>query len=469
MSVPGEPPAGATTATLPGPAHAEAPHTLHEVPPRALGLLDQLGFWGNLGVSLLGFGGAVAVQAPTGLPPLPTAAALTAIVVGTLLGAAVLGGSLVLGERTGAPAMVLLRGLLGARASVVPTLLNIVQCLGWGTFELVVIAGGVRALAHGAVPDPVTVVVAGAVTTGLALRPLGMIRILRRYVSVLVVLAAAVLAAGLLTHPGRSPGAGTSWTAFWVGVDAALAVAISWVPLGADYSRHSTGPRAAFAGGFLGFGITQTACYGIGLLALARAGGDPDGVFDVFLSLPLGVAALAVLVLRETDQSFANVYSTAVSVQNLRPGTDRRPLAVAVGATTTLAALVLDIDRFSSFLYLIGAVFVPLSGVLLAAWTRHRGRGWDTSSAAPTRPAMLAAWLAGFVVYQLINPGAVPGWSPFWTAAGTRLHVAGHPWLSASVAAFAVAAALAWPLARVGGTPDAVAPAHPSAREDHLP
>ena len=41
--------------------HAEAPATLAEPAPRTLGLFDQFGFWGNVGVSLLGFSGAVAV------------------------------------------------------------------------------------------------------------------------------------------------------------------------------------------------------------------------------------------------------------------------------------------------------------------------------------------------------------------------------------------------------------------------
>ncbi|HEY6794230.1 MAG TPA: cytosine permease [Kineosporiaceae bacterium] len=422
------------------PASVEVPRTLVEPAPRALGLADQLGFWGNLGISLLGFGGAVAVQAPAGLPRLSAAAAFTAIVVGTLLGSAVLGASLVLGERTGAPAMVLLRGLVGGRASAVPTALNVAQCLGWGTFELVVIAGGLGTLTHGTLPRWAGVLLAGAVTTGLALRPLGMIRLLRRYVLVLVVAAAVLLTTGLLTTPGGGT-AGGSWTGFWAGVDAALAVAISWVPLGADYSRHSRTGRAAFTGGFVGYGGTQIACYSIGLLALARAGQDPGRVFDVFLDLPLGVLALAVLVLRETDQSFANVYSTAVSVQNLRPEWDRRPLAIGIGAITTVAALAVDIERFAAFLYLIGAVFVPLSGVLLAA--RVRGRDWDLSRRAPTRPAMLAAWAVGFAAYQLINPGAVPGWSALWSRAGAVAHVAGVPWLSASIASFAVAFGLA--------------------------
>ena len=45
-------------------ARAEAPYTLGESPPRVLGLLDQLGLWGNLGVSLLGFTGAIFVLVP---------------------------------------------------------------------------------------------------------------------------------------------------------------------------------------------------------------------------------------------------------------------------------------------------------------------------------------------------------------------------------------------------------------------
>lgn len=421
-------------------ARGEVPRTLAEPAPRTLSVFDQLGFWGNLGVSLLGFGGAIAVAAPAGLPPLSMPAAAVATITGTVLGAVVLGLSLVAGARTGAPAMVLLRGVLGARASALPTLLNIAQCVGWGTFELVIIAEGLEALLDGRWPRWVCVVLAGAVTTALTVRPLGAIRVLRKYVSVLVVLAVAVLAVGVLRDQAAAPAG--SWTSFWVGADAAIAVAVSWVPLGADYARHAHTPRSAFVGGAVGYGVSQIACYLVGLLALARAAQDPDGVFDVFLALPLGVAAFSVLVLREVDQSFANVYSTAVSVQNLRPSWDRLPLTLLIGATTTALALKLDITEFSGFLYLIGGVFVPLSGVLVATWFRRGSAPWDLSSSAPTRPFALLAWAAGFVTYQLINPGIVPGFSDWWADLAGQLHTTGHAWLSASIASFAVAVAV---------------------------
>jgi purine-cytosine permease-like protein len=424
----------------------EVPATLLESGPTTLGLLDQLGFWGNLGMSLLGFGGAIAILAPAGVETLGLGAAMAAAAVGTVLGAAILAATLALGAVTRAPAMVLLRGLFGARASAVPTVLNIAQCLGWGAFELVVIAGGLRALVGGAIPMPVTIVAAGVVSTLLAIWPLGAIRVLRRYVWTAMVAATVVLAVDLLSHP--LPPLGGSWHGFWLGADAALAVAVSWVPLGADYSRHSTRARTAFVGGLTGFSLAQLACYLIGLLALAQVSYDPDRVFDLLLSLPLGTIAFAVLVLRETDQGFATVYSTAVSLQNLRPSLDRRYLAAGVGTVVTVLALTVDIDDFSGFLYLIGAAFVPLSGVLLAAWLAARGRGWDTSDRAATRPRMLVAWVCGIAVYQLLNPGAVPGWSDLWTWLGAGLRDATGTWLSASLASFVVAAVLAYPLAR---------------------
>lgn len=440
-----------TRSDLSAPAHAEAPTTLNEAAPRTLGLLDQLGFWGNVGVSLLGFSGAIAILAPYGVQPLSFAAAFTAAVVGSVLGGLILGGSLVLGARTGAPAMVLLRGLLGGRASVLPTVLNIAQCLGWAVFELVTISIGLQALTSGDLPRWLCLVLAGAVTTALTIRPLGWIRTLRKYVSVLVVAALVILLIGLLRNP--VPELAGSWQGFWLAVDSAMALTISWVPLGADYSRHSRSAPAAFAGGFLGYGLTQVACLGIGLVALAQVAQDGEKIFDLFIGLPLGTMAFAILVIRECDQSFANVYSTAISLQNLRPSLDRRVLTVLIGTLTTALALTINIDDYANFLYLIGAVFIPMSGALIAAWIRGRGRDWNLAVDAPARPGMLLAWVVGFLCYQLINPGSIAHWSDFWTSAGTRLHTLGHPWLSASIASFVVAVLVALPFAGTRSLP----------------
>ena len=303
--------------------------TLDSPVPQTLGLLDQLGLWGNLGVSLLGFSGALFVLYPGVSPvPLSLAAGLTSIVVGTVLGALVLAAVAVPSARTGVPAMMLLRGLFGGiGGSWAPTVLNVVQCIGWGTFEIVTIAEATHTVATWW-PRWAAVVAAGLVTTLLTIRPLGAIRVLRRYVTVLMIVAVGYLLVQLLRQPLPSFGHGT-WSDFWLATDTVVGAAVSFVPLAGDYTRHARTPRSAFAGAFVGYSVTQILCYVMGFLALLTiAGGDSSKIYGAFIAIPVGWLAFSVLALRELDQSFANVYSTAVSAQNLFPRLDRRWLAL---------------------------------------------------------------------------------------------------------------------------------------------
>ena len=118
------------------PVQPEAPITLAERPLRTLGLRGCFGLWGNLGISLLLPVAATYVV----LPGRPLVVTVAAIVVGAVIGSVLLGLSAAAGAREGVPAMVLLRGLLGGRVSYLPTVLNLVQCVGWATFEIVIIA-----------------------------------------------------------------------------------------------------------------------------------------------------------------------------------------------------------------------------------------------------------------------------------------------------------------------------------------
>ena len=280
------------------------------------------------------------------------------------------------GAQTGAPAMVLLRGLFGARVSYLPTALNILQLFGWSIFELVTIATAAHTVAP-AVPKWGYVLIAGAATGLLTIRPLGAIRVLRRYATAAVLIVMCYLFVQLLRHPLPALTRGT-WSGYWAATDTVVAVAISFAPLAADYMRHSRSPRAAFVGAMAGYSVTQVLCYVIGLLALVTvAHGNSSDIFGAFIALPVGSLGFAILAARELDQSFADVYSTAISIQNLRPLWDRRVLAGVITALTTAGALWLNIADYENFLTLLGSVFVPMSAVLIADYFA------DTRRAAP--------------------------------------------------------------------------------------
>lgn len=416
---------------------AEAPPTLLSVPPRPLGLADQAALWGNLGVSLTLPVAAAFVLAPAGLPALSLAAALTAVVVGSLFGSTVLGLAAVPGAQTGAPAMVLLRGLFGRRGSYLPTVLNIGQCVGWATVEVVIIADSASRLTGGHLRG-LYVVLAGMFATALALRPLGLVRTLRRYAVWLVLLASAYLFVQVLRNGLPPLGAG-SWAGFWPAADVVIAIAVSWAPLASDYSRHSRSGRDAFAGALVGFATASTAYFALGLFALATIVGRDGDVLGALLAVPAGGIALAILVLDEVDEAFANVYSTAVSVQNLRPALDRRVLAVVVGVLAVVLGLLVDIVAYESFLYLVGSVFVPLFAVALVDYFLVRRGAWDLSETARGRWQMVLPWALGFATYQLVNPGTVSWWASLWVRISSALHFTPQSWMSASLLSFAVA------------------------------
>jgi purine-cytosine permease-like protein len=286
------------------------------------------------------------------------------------------------------------------------------------------------------------VVVAGVITTALTIRPLGAVRLLRRYVTAGVVISMVWFMVALFQR-GPAIGGG-SWEAFAPSVDYVIALSVSWVPVAADFARFSRSGRAAFTGVVGGYTIAQVACLTLGIAALALVGNDPDQVWDPFVAAALGPLFFGVLVLRETDQSFVNVYSTAMSLQNLLPRLDRRVISAVIGVLVTLLAIFVDAGTYTGFLGLIGAVFVPMFAVLAVDYFLLGGdRGWNTSETAPSRPLMVLPWALGLEAWWML--AALPAapdlawWTSFWQGARDALGVVPQPWMSASVGAFLVA------------------------------
>ena len=98
----------------------------------------------------------------------------------------------------------------------------------------------------------------------------------------------------------------------------------------------------------------------------------------------------------------------------------------------------LDFGQYQAFLFLIGSVFVPLFAVAAVDFFAVSGKRWDVSDRAPLRIAPVVAWACGFVAYQLVYPGTVPGWADLWTGIAGAIGFTAPTWLGSSVAAIVV-------------------------------
>ena len=416
------------------------PSRLHVLSGLETGLL-----WGNLGVSLL-----VIVAGAILVPALSLPAALVAIVVGCVIGNAMVAVAGMIGADARVPGMALMRAPLGQRGSLLPTGINVLQGIGWTIFELLVIATAAAALSDelfGFRAQWLWTLVFGVCALVLALLgPIGFVRrFIRRFAIWAVPLALLYLTWWAIDGADWS----TIWNtdgegglSVWQGADVVVGITVSWVPYAADYTRFSRSRRGALAGTGLGYFVPDVWLLALGaVLVLSRGLGDPAALPAAVVAGGFAaIVALFALLVTETDEAFANAYSAAVSLQNAVPHAPQKLLIVIVTGIATVGALIVDFVSYQSFLLLLGSVFVPLFAVLLADWLAA-GAHYTTADifdSPPWRPGLIAAWIAGFALYQWLFPTG-PAW---WVDLVGRLNP--PDWgIGATVPSFLVSFAIA--------------------------
>lgn len=393
---------------------------------RPFGWRDHASLWLSLGVGLL------VMQVGSFLvPALGTQAALAAIVGGSVIGAGLLAWTARIGCDSGLSSAGLMHATYGSSFARLPVLLNIVQLVGWTTFELVVMRDGVTAIlrragvlepaAAPAGPQPLELLspaslpwpaVVATLAFGLVLLLLvrgRMTTLVRRFMSRFG-LPLVILSLAWLTWQFAGRAADMGWEAIWSregkggmstlgALDLVIAMPISWLPLVADFSRHGRDGRDAFAGTWLGYAIANAWCYTLGVL-VALTTPSTDLVTALLLAQG-GLVALGLILVDEVDNAYGDVYSGAVASHSLAPGLSVPGWGAAMAVVCTGLALVLPMHGLEPFLLTLSSVFVPLYGTILG---RLGGRA-DVASmvgAARVHGSAVAIWLLGVGAFHLL-------------------------------------------------------------------
>ncbi len=359
------------------------------------------------------------------LVPLGFLSGLVAILIGHLIGNTPLALGGLIGSRTGIPTMVGVRPSFGIRGSYFAALLNIIQLVGWTGVMLWI--GGQAAHSVFALPGVGFrgwVIVAGIVTTIWALVGHRFWKWLQRIaVSALMILCALMTYVVFLKYGWGSlmeaqPAGGMP---FMVGLDLVIAMPISWLPLVCDYSRFAKRSSSAFWGTWLGYFVVSSLMYAIGLgAAIATKSPTPDSmVMELMVGLRLVLPALIIVLFSTFTTTFLDIYSTAVSSMNIWPNMREGRGIIACGVMGTILALIFPATAYEGFLLLIGSVFCPLFGVVLADYFflrkgRYLAEGLyrqDNSYwyLGGFNPWAFVAWGMGFVLYHILQKGTAIG------------------------------------------------------------
>uniref|UniRef100_UPI0033419876 purine-cytosine permease family protein n=1 Tax=Castellaniella defragrans TaxID=75697 RepID=UPI0033419876 len=373
---------------------------------RVFGWRDHAALWFSLGVGLL----VMQVGAYL-VPALGMRDALAAVVFGSILGAGLLAWTARLGCDSGLSSAGLMHVVYGSRFARLPVFLNIVQLVGWATFELVVMRDGTIAIGRQAFGLDLGLILP-TLFWGLVIVALlcgSMVTLVRRFLSrfgLPLVVASLVWLSVQFLMALDAEGLRAAWLRPGTGglgvfgaLDLVIAMPVSWLPLVADYARHGRHARGAFAGTWLGYTLANIWCYALGVLVITVAGASADMIGALLLAQG-GLVALGLILIDELDNTYGDLYSGSISAHSITPRLSARGWGVALAALSTVLAMILPMHSLEPFLLALSSVFVPLFGTILgrlgftAVPVALSGRGMHTVPAA--------IWVLGIVCYHAL-------------------------------------------------------------------
>jgi purine-cytosine permease-like protein len=199
---------------------------------------------------------------------------------------------------------------------------------------------------------------------------------------------------------------------------------VSWILMFADYSRYTRSAAKGAAVAFLGLALTSLWLMPLGLAAARAAGSSDPGA--MLTAVGLEGAGAALLILATLTTNFVNIYLSALAWKSLFPGACAGGTVWSVGLVGAALSLLSRVwlERYASFMLLLGGILVPVGGVLLARFFLVQ-REVEVAALYEKKAGLrglslsgLAAWALGGAVYYLAAPigGTLPSLA---TAVGT--------------------------------------------------
>lgn len=344
--------------------------------------------WFGAGVSL------AEILTGTAFAPLGMAKGLAAILVGHIIGCAMMLLAGLIGGRTGRSAMETVKMSFGQKGGLLFAFLNVLQLVGW---TAIMIYDG--ALAVGGIFDIgrwVWCLVIGALIIlwiAVGITDLGWLNKLT--MAALFVLTLVLCKVIFFSGNAMPDLTGESLT-FGAAVELAVAMPLSWLPLISDYTREAEKPFQATLASTLTYGVVSCWMYVIGMGAAIYTG-EYD-IAQIMVKAGLGIAALVILVLSTVTTTFLDAWSAGISAESLSSKLNGKWTAVVVTVAGIAGAILFPMDDITDFLYLIGSVFAPMIAVQIADhFLLHRDRFNEAFDGRN-----LVIWLVGFVLYRAL-------------------------------------------------------------------
>lgn len=342
---------------------------------------------------LLWFGAGISIaEILTGmlLAPLGLAKGLLAILIGHVIGGAVMFCAGLIGGRTGKSAMETVAISFGHQGARLFAGLNVIQLIGWTAVMIASAAAAANTLSG--MGSSVWSVIIGAFIAlwiVLGLKNLGKVNV----VVIAALLLLTLVLSGVIFMGDHVPQAVGDMT-LGAAIELTVAMPLSWLPVISDYTRIAEKPFKATAASCLAYFAASSWMFIIGMGAALYTG--QDDIAQILLQAGMGLVGILIVLLSTVTTTFLDAFSAGVSGKTLISGLSEKALALIACAGGIGLAVMMDSSSFEEFLYFIGSVFAPMTAILLSDYfilkQDHSEESVDWLN--------LALWLAGFILYR---------------------------------------------------------------------
>ena len=343
---------------------------------------------------LIWFGAAVSIaeiMTGTFLAPLGFGKGILAIVVGHVIGFALMYFAGLIGAKTEKSAMETVKISFGQKGSILFAVLIVVQLVGWTAImtRSGADAAGVAADLGGAW---IWCLIIGAlIVLWILAGPKKLVKL--NTVAMLGLFVLSVILS-VIVFKGRPSVPSGNILPFGAAVELSVAMPLSWLPLISDYTRTAEKKqKATFASAVVYF-VTSSWMYVIGLgAALFTGEGD---IARILVSAGLGVAGLLIVVFSTVTTTYLDAFSGGVSVVSISDKIKEKWAGVAVCVVGTALAIFAEVTSFEGFLYFIGSAFAPMAAILITDYFILK----KDRSGSSVSVMNLVIWAIGFAVYR---------------------------------------------------------------------
>ena len=351
--------------------------------------------WFGAGVSL------AEILTGTYFAPLGFGKGLLAILIGHIIGCAMLFMAGLIGGKVRRSSMETVKMSFGQKGSLLFAVLNILQLFGWTAimiFDGATAANGVLNIG----PWIWCVLIGGLTIVWILIGVENLGKVNTVAMAALFILT--VILSFVIFGKGNLNNIGGESLTFGAAVELSVAMPLSWLPLISDYTREAKEPLKATAISAVTYGLVSCWMYVIGM-GSAIFTGESD-IANIMLKSGLGIAGLLIIVLSTVTTTFLDAYSAGISSETLTKKIQGKWIAVVAAAVGILGAIFLPLYDITDFLYLIGSVFAPMIAIQIADFFILK----NDYSESKFNCKNIILWVVGFVIYRaLMNVDFVLG------------------------------------------------------------